>query len=407
MKTRVLMTAFCAVLSFAACSSNNDPLEDAEKSIAKDAHLIVGTRTNGNVDLPLSFRFNNDGLLIVDNAQIPSRTAFDMEIDGHAWRMVSQGFILPNGTIKDNNKGGRVECIILLQHDKLAILSNDSFAPNENLFTYLSMTDYDDQTGCIGLFNILKLSADGSQITTVSETWWYPDPNGKYEKGYSVEVYERLSDAEKNQAIAKYNVDFDKYIATTPFEASNGKDVFGAKLSELSFSYTELGELRVSGLKQISESVFRQYIAGYGWKCESEHQIEIDGTVNKNEYEYDVKVENKTHLYFGDDTYQVFSTSYYHNNTPWYYEEKYVYDETTNRFYEINGEELVDGCQIICLDNNSFYMIRMNMQNRYSSDSRAYRYNLVKYTRLTEQELQDLRAKHSTNFWDLNWGTGN
>ena len=130
MKTRVLMTAFCAVLSFAACSSNNDPLEDAEKSIAKDAHLIVGTRTNGNVDLPLSFRFNNDGLLIVDNAQIPSRTAFDMEIDGHAWRMVSQGFILPNGTIKDNNKGGRVECIILLQHDKLAILSNDSFAPN-------------------------------------------------------------------------------------------------------------------------------------------------------------------------------------------------------------------------------------------------------------------------------------
>ena len=195
-------------------------------------------------------------------------------------------------------------------------------------------------------------------MVTISEVWWYPDPKGKYEKSYSVEVYERLSDAEKNQAIAKYNVDFDKYIATTSFEASNGKDVFGAKLSELSFSYTELGELRVSGLKQISESVFRQYIAGYGWKCESEHQIEIDGTVNKNEYEYDVKVENKTHLYFGDDTYQVFSTSYYHNNTPWYYEVKYVYDETNNRFYEINGEERAGGNQIICLESYNHGAIR-------------------------------------------------
>lgn len=216
-----------------------------------------------------------------------------------------------------------------------------------------------------------------------------------------------LEDAEKNQAIANNNMDFNQFNGKPFFEASNGKEVFGAKLSELSFTYTELGELRVNGLQQISESVFRQYIAGYGWKCESEHQIEADGTVNKNEYEYAVKVENKTHLYFGDDTYQVFSTSYYHNNTPWYYEEKYVYDETTNRFYEINGEERAGGNQIICLENNSFYMIRMNMQNMYSSDSRAYRYNLVKFIRLTEQELQDLRAKHSTNFWDLNWGTGN
>ena len=288
-----------------------------------------------------------------------------------------------------------------------AIISVYTFAPKDNSLTYGNFNDYDEQNGSIGFFNVVKLSSDGLQMVTISEIWWYPDPNGKCEKGYSVEVYERLSDAEKNQAIAKYNVDFDKYIATTSFEASNGKDVFGAKLSELSFSYTELGELRVSGLKQISESVFRQYIAGYGWKCESEHQIEIDGTVNKNEYEYDVKVENKTHLYFGDDTYQVFSTSYYHNNTPWYYEVKYVYDETNNRFYEINGEERAGGNQIICLENNSFYMIRMPMQNMYSSDSRAYRYNLVKYTRLTEQELQDLRAKHSTNFWDLNWPTGN
>lgn len=401
MKKEVLLTALSTVLVFSACAKDNEPLQE----VVQETRLIVGTRTNG--DASLSYKFNDDGILIVENAQIPSRSTFDMEIDGHAWRMVSQGFILPNGTVKDNNKGGRVECILLLQHDRLAILSSNSFAPDENLFTYLRMTDYDDQTGCFGQYNVLKLSADGSQITIVSDTWWYPDPDGKSVKGYSVEVYERLSDAEKNQAIVKYNVDFDKYLPLTSFEASNGKDVFGAELSELSFSYTILGQLHVNGLKQISESVFRQYIAGYGWKCESEHQIETDGTVNKNEYEYDEKVENKTHLYFGDDTYQVFSTSYYHNNTPWYYEEKYIYDETNNRFYEINGEELAGGSQIICLDNNSFYMIRMNMQNRYSSSSSAFRYNLVKYTRLTEQELKELREKHDTNFWDLNWPANN
>ena len=152
-------------------------------------------------------------------------------------------------------------------------------------------------------------------MVTISEVWWYPDPKGKYEKSYSVEVYEWLTETEMNQTITEYKVGFNQLIGTPLFEASNGKDLFGAKLSEQSFSYIEPGQLRVNGLRQISESVFRKYIAGYGWKCESEHQIEIDGTVNKSEYEYE-KAENKTHYFFGNDTYQVFSTSYYHNNMP-------------------------------------------------------------------------------------------
>jgi len=244
-------------------------------------------------------------------------------------------------------------------------------------------------------------------MVTISEVWWYPDPKGKYEKSYSVEVYERLTETEMNQTITEYKVDFNQLIGTPLFEASNGKELFGAKLSEQSFSYIEPGQLRVNGLRQISESVFRKYIAGYGWKCESEHQIEIDGTVNKSEYEYDEKVENKTHLYFGDDTYQVFSTSYYHNNMPWYYEEKYVYDESINTIYEINDGERVGGNQIICLDNDSFYLIRMNFKNHFSSNSHDFRYNLVKYTRLSDEELKELREKHDTNFWDLNWPANN
>lgn len=401
MKKEVFLTALSTVLVFSACTKDNEPLQE----VVQETRLIVGTRTNG--DASLSYKFNDDGILIVENAQIPSRSTFDMEIDGHAWRLVSQGFILPDGTIKDNNKGNRNECILLLQQRRMAIISVCTFAPKDNSLTYGNFNDYDEQNGSIGFFNVVKLSSDGLQMVTISVVWWYPDPKGKYEKGYSVEVYERLTETEMNQTITEYKVDFNQLIGTPLFEASNGKDLFGAKLSEQSFSYIEPGQLRVNGLRQISESVFRKYIAGYGWKCESEHQIETDGTVNKNEYEYDEKVENKTHLYFGDDTYQVFSTSYYHNNTPWYYEEKYIYDETNNRFYEINGEELAGGSQIICLDNDSFYLIRMNFKNHFSSNSHDFRYNLVKYTRLSDEELKELREKHDTNFWDLNWPANN
>ena len=401
--TNVLLTTLCAALLLSACSKDDEPLQDAKN----EAKVIVGTRADGNMNMNLSYRFNADGILIVDNAQIPSRATFDKEIDGHAWRLLSQGFVLADGSIKDNNKGNRDECIILLQERRIAIMSISNFAPKDPSTTYGNTKDYDDQTGSIGFFNVMKLSTDGSQMITVAETWWYPDPAGKCEHGYSVEVYERLTDVEKNQAISTYKVDMNQMVGASLFEASKGKKLFGAKMSELSFSYIYPGQLRVNGMKQISESVFRKYIAGYGWKCEIEHQIETNGTVNSKEYEYIEGLEKKVHYFFGDNTYQVFSTSYYHNNTPWFYEEKYVYDESINTFFEINDGQRVGGEQIICLDDDkkSFYMIRQNMQNHYSSNSNDFRYNLVKYTRLSDQELKDLREKHSTNFWDLDWET--
>lgn len=409
MKSKTLIISMVAVLSLSACSKDNDPIQDAAKDAVMETKLIVGTRVGGDASMELSFSYNADGLLVIDNAQIPSRAVYEKEIDGHAWRLLSEGFILPDGTIRDNNKGNRDESIILLQERRIALMSISSLAPQAPTTTYGNILSYDDQTGSIGFTNVMKLSADGSQMTTVSETWWYPDPAGKYEHGYTVEVYERLSDDEKNQAFATYKVDMNQLLSEPIFEASNGKEVFGANISELSFNFLEPGQVHVNGLKQISESVFRNYIAGYGWKCESEHQIETDGTVNSKEYEYIEGLEDKKHYFFGEDTYQVFSTSYYHDNTPWYYEEKYVYDESINAIFEINDGQRVGAKQIICLDadRKSFYMIRQNMQNLYSSNSNDFRFNLVKYTRLSEQELKDLREKHSTNYWDLNWSTGN
>ncbi len=163
MKKEVLLTALSTVLVFSACAKDDEPLQE----VVQETRLIVGTRTNG--DASLSYKFNDDGILIVENAQIPSRSTFDMEIDGHAWRLVSQGFILPDGTIKDNNKGNRNECILLLQQRRMAIISVYTFAPKDNSLTYGNFNDYDEQNGSIGFFNVVKLSSDGLQMVTISE----------------------------------------------------------------------------------------------------------------------------------------------------------------------------------------------------------------------------------------------
>ena len=46
-------------------------------------------------------------------------------------------------------------------------------------------------------------------------------------------------------------------------------------------------------------------------------------------------------------------------------------------------------------------------KNHFSSNSHDFRYNLVKYTRLSDEELKELREKHATSFWDLNWPANN
>ncbi len=398
MRTKLLLLSLFALLTITACSSDDEPTFNEDEK----TKVIINTRGDKNLDLEFSF---NDGVLVVSNADIPSLRVFTEQIDGHAWRMLSQGFILADGSIRDNNKGNMKEYIVLLNQRRLAILSNSKFDIAQKVH-YGNFTDYDDKTGFIGLFNVMKLSADYTQMIAIAETSWYPDPAGKAVKGYSIMVYERLTDIEKAQVIARYRVDMNQLVAEPIFEPSNGKDIFGANISDLSYDYMDPGfAIRVNGLKQISESVFNKYIKGYGWKWESAHQIEPNGKVNPKEYEFIQGLEEKKHYYFGEDKYQVFSTSYWHNNTPWFYEEKYVYHETTNTFFEINDEQEVAGKRIICFGDEmkSFYIIEMNHQNHFSSLSYDFRFNLVKYTRMTDKELKEMREKHHTNFWDLDW----
>ncbi|MBQ6038811.1 MAG: hypothetical protein IJL37_09110 [Bacteroidaceae bacterium] len=398
MKTDFLLLSLLIALTFFGCSSNDDPTSNVEEQ----TKMIIATRGNGSLDLEFSF---DDGVLVVTNANIPSLSVFNEQIDGHAWRMLSQGFILADGSIRDNNKGNMTEYFVLLNQRRLAILSNPSFGIAQQV-NYGDFVEYNEKTGFIGLFNVMKLSPDYKQMITIAETYWYPDPSGKAVKGYSIAIYERLSDNEKAQVIARYRVDMNQLVAEPIFEPSNGKDIFGANISDLSYDYMDPGfAIRVNGLKQISESVFNKYIKGYGWKYESAHQIEPNGKVNPKEYEFIQGLEEKKHYYFGKDKYQVFSTSYWHDNTPWFYEEKYVYHENTNTFFEINDGQEVAGKRIICFGNEmkSFYIIEMNHQNHFSSNSHDFRFNLVKYTRMTDKELKEIREKHHTNYWDLDW----
>ena len=120
MKTDFLLLSLLIALTFFGCSSNDDPTSNVEEQ----TKMIIATRGNGSLDLEFSF---DDGVLVVTNANIPSLSVFNEQIDGHAWRMLSQGFILADGSIRDNNKGNMTEYFVLLNQRRLAILSNPSF----------------------------------------------------------------------------------------------------------------------------------------------------------------------------------------------------------------------------------------------------------------------------------------
>ena len=62
----------------------------------EQTRMIIDKQGNESLDLEFSF---DDGVLVVTNANIPSLSVFNEQIDGHAWKMLSQGFILADGRI--------------------------------------------------------------------------------------------------------------------------------------------------------------------------------------------------------------------------------------------------------------------------------------------------------------------
>lgn len=105
MKTNILLLSLFIALTFFGCSSNDDPASNKEE----ETKMILDTRGNKSLDLEFNF---DDGVLVVTNADIPSLSVFNEQIDGYAWRMLSKGYILADGSIKDNNKGNMTEYIV-------------------------------------------------------------------------------------------------------------------------------------------------------------------------------------------------------------------------------------------------------------------------------------------------------
>jgi len=199
----ILFAACCltAISAFmGACSSDEDPTLD-----------VTSSDTDQDDDDELKFGFNDNGKLVVSNADIPTKEIFAREIDGHAWRTVSQGFILEDGSIRENN-GNLEEKIVLLNSGKAAIMVTYTFEPEKPILIYDDLSDYNEQVGSIGLFNIMELSDDCTLMTIVYETSWYPDPAGKPVKGYAVEVNERLTSDEQAKAMDRYKVDMNQMV---------------------------------------------------------------------------------------------------------------------------------------------------------------------------------------------------
>ena len=397
MKPHFLLLTALVTLTIIGCSNDDEPEIKVE-----EPSVIIDTRTP---EKELAYSYDADGKLKVENAKIPTLSEYETEIDYHAWKLLSSDVILPDGSFKHMNER-MIEGYWFFNGRRMAFVIYYSFSPQLPQPSYFNLAKYDEKTGFNGTFFIAKLSEDHNTLITINETWYYRDPRDKAEHGYEQMVFQRLTLEEKASVMEKYDISQKQLdLQSAEFEPSNGKDLYGAKIQDLSFEYMEPGfSIATYGIQQISESVFNKHIVGYGWKCASAHEINWDGTLNSKEYQYS-DWEMPMHYYFGKNTYQVFSTSSLHDNTPYFYEEKYEYEEQNNTFYEINDGERVAGKQIVALsdDLKAFYVVGLNRANILSSDSHDYRFNLTKYVRLTDKELKEMRKKHHTNFWDLNW----
>lgn len=394
----LMMGLFVATLiGLSACSDDNEPaIQDDGVFVLFDTRTLDGEKE-------LVYSYDADGKLKVENAKIPTLKEYETEIDFHAWKLISSNVILPDGSFKPVNER-MIEGYWFFNGRRMAFVIYYSFNSELPRASYFNIANYNEKTGSNGTFFIAKLSEDHNTLITINETSYYPDPHGKMVHGYEQMVFERLTADQKDAIMQKYNISQKQLdLQSTEFEPSNGKDLFGAKIQDLSFEYMEPGfSIATYGIKQISESVFKKHIVGYGWKCESAHEINLDGSINPEEYIYN-DWEWLYHYYFGKDKYTIFSIDRNHNDTPYFYDEKYEYEERDNTFFEINDGKRVGGKQIVALgdDLKSFYVLGANHANDLSSDSHDQRFNLTKYVRLTDDELKEMREKHHTNFWDL------
>ena len=357
------------LIGFTGCSDDDDFSPEVSKTV------------------PLQFSFREDGSLVI-NASFPNKQQYESEIDGHTWKVISNSIISPDGTLKEYD-GHLQEWFYVFNHGRMAMLIEFDFAQRGPELHYESYENYDETTGSNGAMWFVGLSADGNEVNIIQQVSYYPERTAQPTNGYELKVLRKVSEQERNTLYQKYKVDESQLVPVTPFEPSNGADLFGTSIENITYQYMLPGyEVAARGMKQISKSVFDKYVSGYGWKCEETHQIEPDGSINPEDYEYPEGIGSKRSYYFSSNS----SCSFYSSASS--YETDYVYDETQNKIsLETINATLVAPMILVSIsdDYKTIWLVKNNLSNDTSSLMND-RYNLMRYVRMTDEELQELLA---------------
>lgn len=160
------------------------------------------------------------------------------------------------------------------------------------------------------------------------------------------------------------------------------------------FRFDENGRCYLPNNPPISFTEFLKYTEGNGWKHVSTHEINPNGTIQKEDYYQDLIGAGPSHLYFERENYTTYA---YIDAYPAkaYYITPYTYVENGNFIGNIpeGTNEFHTEFQILSIDENNLQVIEY-MGLRGYQDKLVKLYGLVTYKKMTDAELKDYQENY-------------
>jgi len=201
--TKLIITALM-LLAFAACSNDNDPAPEP----LVEPH-----------DPAFTFRFAENGTLIVSGATPLVNDEFTLNIDNHAWRPVSWNMIKQQGSmgVVDSKPTTVPNHVYFFDKGVVTVLRENAegkLAHDVVGIRYMEETgEVLTPNGCFGqdvVFRILQMSPDGEQLLTVVPGQQLPkgDSNLSINGGlvYAYVVFQRLSNQDLQALLQKHGL---------------------------------------------------------------------------------------------------------------------------------------------------------------------------------------------------------
>ena len=195
MKTIKLLLSLFALLTITSCSSDDEP-------------DIVEPH-----DPAFTFRFSDNGTLMVNGATPILNEEFNTKVNNHAWRIESWNMIKQNGNIGviDSKEVGFQETVFFFDKGVGTLLLDSNGELIHNVFgiQYREETgEITTPSGCFGqdvVFRILRMTPEGERLLTI-----LPSRNltgyGDGHLVYSYVILQRLSDNELQDLLKKHGL---------------------------------------------------------------------------------------------------------------------------------------------------------------------------------------------------------